>query len=145
MNPRITAAVVGVITLGLGLAGLLYPARVMGLLGFTVLNASQAAAVLGEVRATYGGLFVVLGVYTLAAAMRPSMPRAPLLLIGLLWLGACAGRLLGASLDGNPGLFGWLFMTVELLLGASLVAAAVLPMPAAAAATDAAVPGPTAS
>jgi len=126
MNPRVTAAIVGVLTLGLGLAGLLYPTRVMGLLGFTIVNASQAAAALGEVRAVYGGLFVVIGVYTLLAAMRPAVPRARILFIGLMWLGVCGGRLLGASIDGNPGLFGWLYAAIELLMGGSLVATALL-------------------
>jgi drug/metabolite transporter superfamily protein YnfA len=139
MNPRMTAAVVGVVTVVLGLVGLLYPAQVMGLLGFTIVNASQSAAALGEVRATYGGLFVVLGVYTLLAAMRSTVARASPMLIGLLWLGMCAGRLLGASIDGNPGLFGWVYAAIELLMGGSLVASALLaaaeaapnPMPAA--------------
>ncbi len=33
MNPRIAAIVVGIVTLALGLGGLFYPERVMGLLG----------------------------------------------------------------------------------------------------------------
>ena len=143
MNPRVTAAIVGVMTLGLGLAGLLYPTRVMGLLGFTIVNASQAAAALGEVRAVYGGLFVVIGVYTLLAAMRPEVPRARVLFIGLMWLGVCGGRLFGASIDGNPGLFGWLYAAIELLMGGSLVATALLPRPAAVTPASATVATPS--
>ena len=131
MNPRVTAAFVGVFTVVLGLAGLVYPARIMGLLGFTVLNASQAAGVLGEVRGVYGGLFVVMGVYTILASMRASVPRARLVFIGLLWLGVCAGRLLGVVIDGNPGLFGWLYAAVELIMGGALVASALLSQSAA--------------
>jgi len=123
MDSRVTTAVAGTIIVLLGLAGLLYPGRIMGLLGFTVLNASQAAATLGEVRATYGGLFVVMGLFTILAAANPAAHRSRLLLIGLLWFGACAGRLLGVSVDGNPGLPGWLAVALEIVVGGALVAA----------------------
>jgi len=126
MNPRITAIVTGLIILALGLAGLFYPGRVMGVLGFAVVNMTQAPAVLGEVRATYGGLFVVMGVFTLLAAMDPAAHRSRLLFVGLLWLGACAGRLLGVSTDGSPGVPGWLAVAFELVVGGALVAAALL-------------------
>lgn len=126
MNPRITTIIVGSIILLLGLAGLVYPDRVMGLLGFSALNTSHGAAVLGEVRATYGGLFAVMGVYTLLAATDPAAHRARLTFVGLMWLGACAGRLLGASIDGNPGLPGWFTALFELIMGGALVATAWL-------------------
>jgi drug/metabolite transporter superfamily protein YnfA len=133
MNPRVVAIITGLITTALGLAGLLYPDRVMGVLGFAILNTANAAAVLGEVRATYGGLFVVLGVYTLLASMDPAAHRSRLLFIGLLWLGACAGRLLGVNLNGSPGLPGWVAVALELLIGGALVATALTARPAKAA------------
>ncbi|HXQ22039.1 MAG TPA: DUF4345 domain-containing protein [Candidatus Acidoferrales bacterium] len=126
MNPRITTIIVGSIILILGFAGLVYPDRIMGLLGFSMPNPSHGAAALGEVRATYGGLFAVMGVYTLLAAMDPAAHRARLTFVGLMWLGACAGRLLGASIDGNPGLPGWLTALFELIMGGTLVATAWL-------------------
>ena len=126
MNSRITTVIVGIIILGLGLAGLLYPSRVMGILGYTIINPSQAAAVLGEVRATYGGLFVVMGVYTLLSAADPVANSGRLLFIGLMWLGACAARLVGVSVDGNPGLPGWAAVVFEVLVGGALVAAALI-------------------
>ncbi len=135
MNPRVTAIVVGILTLAFGLAALLYPGRVMGLLGYAVLTTSQAPAVLGEVRATYGGLFVVMGVFTLLAGLDPTAHRARLLLIGLLWWGACSGRLLGVYVDGNPGVPGWVTAAFEFLVGGALVfasfarAAAKVPAP----------------
>ena len=138
MNPRVVAILAGVITTALGLAGLLYPDRVMGILGFAILNSANTAAVMGEVRATYGGLFVVLGVYTLLTAMDPAAQRSRLTFIGLLWLGACAGRLLGVNLNGNPGLPGWAAVVLELLVGGALVAASLIARPA-----EASLPGPT--
>ena len=106
--------------IGLGIAGLIYPERVLGLLGFTVFNASHAAAAYGEVRATYGGLFIVMGIFTVMAAMDPGANRSRLLFVGLLWLGACAGRFFGVFVDGNPGLFGWLAIAFELAVGGAL-------------------------
>jgi hypothetical protein len=124
MSPRITTTIVGIIILALGLFGLVYPERAMGLLGFMAVNSSHLPATLGEVRATYGGIFVVMGFYTILAAMDPSAHRSRLLFIGLLWLGACAGRLFGVYVDGNPGLPGWLPALFELVIGGALVAVA---------------------
>jgi hypothetical protein len=130
MNPRLGIILAGGVTLLLGLAGLLYPERVMGLLGFAVLNPSHAAAALGEVRATYGGLFVVLGVLTLRAALDPPAHRARLVRLALLWFGACAGRGIGVYLDGNPGPFGWLSLVFEAVLATILLLAAQARSPA---------------
>ena len=132
MNPRVVAIVAGVITTVFGLAGLFYPDRVMGMLGFAILNTANSAAVMGEVRATYGGLFVVLGGYTLLSATDPAAHRSRLMFIGLLWLGVCAGRLLGINVNGNPGLPGWGAAAFELIVGGSLVAASLTARPAAA-------------
>jgi hypothetical protein len=145
MNSRVIIIVVGLITVALGVAGLLYPGRVMGLLGFTIVNPSQAAAALGEVRAIYGGLFVVMGVYTLLAALDPVANRARLLFIGLLWLGAGAGRLIGVSLDGNPGLPGWVAFVFEAAVGGALVAAAMMKAQATAAVSPVVLPKPSPS
>src|SRR5262245_51745130 len=108
MSARGIALSAGIVILLMGLAALFYPDRVMGMLGFTVLDASHSAAVLGEIRATYGGLFTVMGAAVILAGVNPAANRTRLLAIGLLWLGACGGRLLGVTVDGNPGVFGWL-------------------------------------
>jgi hypothetical protein len=131
MNTRVIALIVGIITLGLGLASLAYPVRILGLLGFAVVNASSAAAAYGEVRAMYGGLFVVLGVYVLMGAIDPNRYRPHLMMIGLAWLGVCAGRLIGVSIDGNPGLFGWIYAVFEGLMGSLLLIAALVGPPKA--------------
>jgi hypothetical protein len=131
MNPRIVTLVAGSLILGLGLLGLLYPERVMGILGFAVLTMDRAPGVLGEVRATFGGVFVVMGIFALLAAVDPHLHRTRLRFIGLMWLGACGGRLLGVFLDGGPGLFGWLFVAFEAAVGGALVVAAQARQPVA--------------
>jgi hypothetical protein len=131
MNTRVSVSIAGTVILLLGLAGLLYPTRIMSLLGFTVLEPAQAAAALGEIRATYGGLFVVMGIYTMLTAINPPAHRGRMLFIALLWLGACAGRLVGVWLNGSPGLFGWVAVAFELGIGGALLVAALLVGPAA--------------
>ena len=123
MNPRPTTIIVGVVILVLGVLGLAYPDRVMAFLGFMIVQPSQAAVALGEIRATYGGLFTVMGAFTIFAGMRPHAHRSTILFVGLLWLGICAGRLIGAYVDGGPGVPGWLFAAFELIVGGVLIAA----------------------
>src|SRR5262249_52400210 len=127
MNPRVITALSGIFILGLGAVGLLYPDKAMGLLGYAVAPGALPAAVLGEVRATYGGLFVAMGVFTLLSAFDPAAHRGRLTLISCLWLGAALGRLLAVSINGSPGLFGWLSLVSEILVGVLLLSAAWLP------------------
>lgn len=130
MNLRAVAATIGALTAVLGVLALLKPQLVMTrLVGFAVEPSFSENFVRGEVRAVYGGLFTVLGVLTLLSAMNLAMHRSRVFLIGLLWLGACASRLVGATVDGSPGLLGWLFVAVELLAGGTLVAISMIAPP----------------
>lgn len=124
MNARIFVALVGVVTVLLGLLGLVYPERAMGVLGLAVASEAARSAVLGEIRATYGGLFLVLGLWTLYALWQTNHSRLLLSLLGSAWLGIAAGRGLGAWVEGNPGMLSWAFFTFELLCGGALLAGA---------------------
>ncbi len=121
MNPRILTLVVGTIVLVLGLAGLVYPAFVMNLLGYQVAPTTTVAFLQGEVRALYGGVLVVAGIFTLLSAADPRADQGRLVLIGATWLGACGGRVFGVFIDGNPGLLGWLSVAFEAALGGALL------------------------
>ena len=123
MNPRITTSVIGVLTTVMGMLALLYPAMVMHeVLGYAVDPGFSANFVLGEVRAAYGGVFTVLGIYTILAAMDPATNRGRILMIGLIWVGACLGRLYGVVVEGSPGWWGWLSAAFEAVVGGMLVA-----------------------
>ena len=124
MNPKGVTIAVGLLTVALGCIGLLDPAMVMSFVGLAPLGASYGVAALGETRAVYGGLFIVLGIYTLLSGLNPALHRGRLVFIGLLWLGMSAARLFGVALDGSPGLKGWSSMAVEVLIGATLLFAA---------------------
>src|SRR5438094_2208454 len=71
VNTRVIVAVVGVVTLLLGLGGLFRPEWVMNFVGYAVASNAPATLVRGEVRAVYGGLMVAAGVLTLLAAPAP--------------------------------------------------------------------------
>jgi Domain of unknown function (DUF4345) len=121
MNARVIIGVVGAVTVLLGLCGLFRPEWVMNFVGYAVASNAPATLVRGEIRAVYGGLMVAAGIFTLLAAPAPRANRGRLLLLALLWLGAGGGRLFGAFIDGNPGLFGWLAVTFELGFGGALL------------------------
>ncbi len=129
MNPRLVAGVLGAITLVMGLAGLATPDRSMAFVGFAPSTEATRVLALCEARAVYGGLFVVLGAFTLWGAIDPAGKRSALLMAGLLWLGLCAGRSIGISIDGNPGLFGWVGVVWEAVFGIGLVWSAVAKLP----------------
>ena len=125
MNGRVVTAAIGVLTVALGLAGLIYPLHVMDWVGFSPLMTKPNAGTV-EARAVYGGLFLVLGVFTLWAATSPRRHRSELLLIGCLWLGLFGGRMVGVSIDGSPGLLNTLGALFELVVGCLLLAAPFL-------------------
>lgn len=139
MGARGISLVAGTVITLMGLAGLFYPRAVMDMLGLAVPTAAPSAFVVGEVRATYGGLFTVMGASVLLAAMNPLAHRGRLLAIALLWLGVCGGRLLGVVVDGNPGIFGWLAVLFEAAMGSALLLAA---QRAGSVAVDDVVPAP---
>ena len=129
MNVRLTVASLGAIVLALGFVAILRPLLVLGMLGFVVVDASHTAFCLGETRATYGGVFAMMGVVMLWAALDPYRYRDRTLALGLLWLGACAARLFGASVDGSPGPLGWLSAGFEGTVGVLLSVASWLAAP----------------
>jgi hypothetical protein len=77
-------------TIGMGCLGLFTPHAASR---FTGLNASNKTA-FAEFRATFGGMFVVMGLI-------PLLTNEPLayLMAGLVWLGAAAGRIISIIFD----------------------------------------------
>lgn len=125
MNPKIATAAVGAFTLLIGLTALFFTDFVMAhVLGFAVDPSWAATTVHGEVRAAYGGLLTVAGIFTLLAASDPSAHRDRLFLLGFLWIGACSARFYSAFVEGNPGILGWLSAVFELGMGAVLIVSA---------------------
>lgn len=127
MNSKAIVAIVGAVTLLFGLGGLFYPESVMRFVGYGYQSPPNAPGTLAEVRGMYGGMLVVAGIFTLLAVPDPRRYQGRLLLLGLLWLGAAAGRLFGIAVDGNPGLFGWGWVLLEIAAGGALLFASQAP------------------
>jgi len=127
----VVAGALGAVTVLMGLYGLASPAGVLDFVGFSPAVPTEPALAYGEARALYGGLFTVLGAFTLWGAIDPPGKRAALLMAGLLWLGLCAGRLLSVSIDGNPGVMGWVAAVWEAAFGMALVWSALAKLPIA--------------
>lgn len=125
MNPSMVVAIIGVLTVVLGLGGLVSPEFVMhSVVGFAVDPAFSENFVRGEARAVYGGLFSVIGLHTLWGAMHLQAHRQRVLLVGSLWLGLGIGRLIGIAVDGGPGALGWFSVAFEAAIGGTLLACA---------------------
>jgi hypothetical protein len=101
----------------LGLLGLLNPHAAMRLLGLEMV----APRGLSEVRSMYGALHLTMAVLMLWAV--PLRPRtAPLLrTIGILWLGAAAGRVASMLIDGVFGPINLLMLASQLFVGGALL------------------------
>lgn len=127
MSMRLLTGLAGLVFFALGVAGLANPRWVMDFVGYSSTTATPQ--VLGEVRGIYGGLFAVMGLFTLAASANPGANRGAILLIGLLWLGVCGGRVAGAYLDGTPGLPGWIAAAFEFLFGLLLISVSLAAKP----------------
>jgi hypothetical protein len=125
MSSRTIIALVGALLVGIALGGLFNPGFMLWWLGLAIANSTAPAFPLGEIRAVYGGLFGVIGIFTMISAIDPAANRGRLVALGCCWLGLGGGRVLGAMLDGDPGFWGWAFIVVELVAGALVVTLAL--------------------
>jgi hypothetical protein len=109
----IAAGVIGLI----GLLGFLLPNAAAGLYGLAI----GAGRGVSEIRSVYGALFLtVAGLALWAISSRPK--SAPLLrTLGLLFLGAAAGRLASLLIDGAADLVNVLLLLVQLAVGGTLL------------------------
>ncbi len=102
-----------VLTLGLGLLGLLRPDQAAA---FTSM-APVGLVGRSEIRATYGGFFVALG----ACGLAMNQP-AVWTVLGLAWLGAAAGRAFSAVVDASREAKNFGGIAFEAAIGLTLLA-----------------------
>lgn len=102
-----------VITAALGVIGLVRP---LAAADFTSMQPRGLTGI-AEIRATYGGFFLMLGAYALYS-------QAPIafLVVGLAWLGAAGGRLLSVVVDRSHAPKNLGGIVFESLIGALLLA-----------------------
>jgi hypothetical protein len=108
ITKRITQVFLGLMGLAfckVGVEALASPQAVLANVGITLDNVSA----LSSMRAVYGGMHLVFGVFCLWGIFKNI--QAPLLLVALYTAGFVIGRLSGIILDGSPNSFvtTWLF------------------------------------
>jgi hypothetical protein len=91
-----------------GLAYLAAPQFMAALLGIQLTTPSA----FGDVRASYGGLPIALGIFLWLCA-RPERVRMGALLMMLTGIGLADSRLLSIALDGAPNAAAWTLLAIE--------------------------------
>lgn len=101
------------VTLALGALGLMLPGKAAQLVAISPVGRTG----ISEIRATYGGLFAMLGGVVLVA-----QDRAMFGMVGAAWAGAAAGRLFSIWRDANRERKNLVAFAVELAIGVLLLA-----------------------
>ena len=103
----------GAVTAGLGAMALLRPALAAAFTGIRPEGATGVA----EIRATYGGFFLVLGAFVLVTRSDVACT-----VVGAAWLGAAAGRALSVAVDRGTAPRNLLAIAFEAGIGGLLLA-----------------------
>jgi hypothetical protein len=100
---------VAVLFLGMGLAALAAPARILATFGVEVTTVDGR----NEVRAVYGGFGVAMAAILLVAppAFAPGIAACLAAALG----GMAVGRLVSAAIDRGAGAWPWFFCAVEIV------------------------------
>jgi hypothetical protein len=115
------AYIAAFISLIVGFFGLLLPDATARLVGLAVAEPRGW----GDIRATYGGLFLVLGSYLLWAIPRRPATRSLLTFAAMLWLGAAGGRLFSVLWDIVLAPMNLVVFLLELAIGLAILASAL--------------------
>jgi hypothetical protein len=95
---RIFLGLVGVVALAFGVLYVVAPAVLLDQTGFPDLGPEATT----DVRATYGGLQIALGAFTLWCAAQPRRYRAGLMLVTIAFAAIASCRAVGLLIDGDP-------------------------------------------
>jgi len=113
MNLPVSVNTLGaLVTLGLGVFGLFWPLSVARLVGIS----PEGERGISEIRATFGGLFLALGLFA-AIAQNSDVFRA----IGVGWLGVSAARSFSYVRDNSRSGANLGAIVIEVVLGLSLL------------------------
>jgi hypothetical protein len=105
--PKIFLGLMGLAFCKTGIETLIDPQAVLSQVGIVLDNASA----LSSIRAVYGGMHVVFGLFCFYGTFQA--PSAPLTLVLLYTAGFTLGRLAGIILDGTPNSFVTTWMITE--------------------------------
>ena len=71
---------------------------------------------LNEIRANYGGMHSLMGIFFLSGALVTKLRAAALVTLAIFTSGLVLGRMVSIAIDGVPGTFIWLLLVGELIL-----------------------------
>jgi len=74
---------------------------------------------LNEIRANYGGMHFLMGVFFLAGAFLSKLRWAALVALAVFTSGLVLGRVASVAVDGTPGTFVWMLLAGELVIAAA--------------------------
>jgi hypothetical protein len=109
--PAVILALAGLSFIGFGVAFVVSPAEMAGVVGLV----AETPSALTEVRAMYGGLEIALGMVLLTLLRGATAQVIGLRVAAFAFGGLALGRLTGLVVDGFWQPFTWLLMAVEIL------------------------------
>jgi hypothetical protein len=118
--PKILLGLLGLAFCKTGIETLVNPQAVLSQVGIVLDNASA----LSSMRAVYGGMHLVFGLFCFYGIFRN--PQAPLVLVILYTVGFALGRLSGMVADGAPNAFVITWLITEVVSGALAAGALAL-------------------
>jgi hypothetical protein len=109
MKEKIFLVLVGAIFIGLGTYNLVLPVAAISIFKITLVEVSS----INEIRANYGGMHLLLGLFFLYGALANRFRDAALLVVAVFTGGLVLGRLVSLMLDGSPNEAIWALLIVE--------------------------------
>ena len=110
--PKIFLGLIGMAFCKTGIETLIDPQAVLAQVGIILDNPSAVSSM----RAIYGGLHLVIGVYCVVGIFRN--PEPPLMFVLLYTIGFTLGRFSGILVDGQPNAFVMTWLITEMVSGA---------------------------
>lgn len=95
-----------------GLIFVLFPVEMLQIILQVSLNTSSGII---DIRATYGGMSIAIGVILYLLATNENTLRVGLISVSILMLSMAFGRLIGMVLDGSPNIFMYIYLALELV------------------------------
>ncbi|MEM1236876.1 MAG: DUF4345 family protein [Pseudomonadota bacterium] len=109
----ILSNICALLTIAFGAFGFLAPRYTLGALDLATTTSNMG---LSEMRASVGGLFVIMGLYALITQQKEAF-----FFIGIAFIGAALGRVVSLVLDNPPMMKVAVFGGIEIILAALLI------------------------
>ena len=106
---KIFLVLVGLIFVGLGIYNLVQPVDAVAIFEIVLIKVSS----INEIRANYGGMHLLIGLFFIYGALSLRFQDAALLVVALFTGGLVLGRLISLVLDGSPNETIWVLLIVE--------------------------------